>query len=192
MTQSEMFTEHPTPTEDQRQYLLSGPPPRKPEPDFDIDYADGAQTEAWVRDVLITALREQRVETKLDRGFVETGNIFVETECHKKNGWEPSGIDNPDTARIWVYDLSRTGVLVVFDIDVLRRLAYDERVGRAKAAPRDQKNPARGRLVNMRKVFTQGILSRMSQEATGASLSDAGGVPGAGTPRNGSDAEVAP
>lgn len=127
------------------------------EPNFDIDFAVGAQTEAWVADVLRPALESQRVETKMDRGFVDTGNIYVERSCRYPSGWKPTGIDNPGTASLWLYDLSHSGVAIVFEVDTLRRLAADPRVSRdAKCVVGD--HPTTGSLINLRKAFTPGIL----------------------------------
>jgi hypothetical protein len=127
-------------------------------PDWDIDYADGAQSELVVAD-LRRALQEGRVEVKSDRRFIETGNIYVETECnYPRGGWRRTGISNPDTAPQWVYVLRDTGIALVFDVETLRRMAYDPGCSWASQC-RQGGHPTRGRLVKVSAAMRQGMFA---------------------------------
>lgn len=124
-------------------------------PDFDIDYADGAAAELFVAD-LRRSLAEGRVEVKMDRRAWETGNIYVERECfYPRRGWVRTGIDNPDTAALWVYVLRDTGIAIVFDRDALRRVVDDKRISR-DSQERDGGHPTKGVLIRLRSLFHPG------------------------------------
>lgn len=128
----------------------------KAEPDFDLDYADGRQAELIVADMR-ESLTSGRVEVKRDRGFRETGNIYVEMEGFtERRGWHPTGIANPDTAATWIYELKHTGAMVVFETETLRRLVRHP-IARRSENPRGD-HPTRGVLLPMRRVFTPGVL----------------------------------
>ena len=57
---------------------------------WDLDFRDGEIGESKVADLL----HLDTVEVKTDRRWVETGNLYIETECYYQNddAWKPSGI----------------------------------------------------------------------------------------------------
>jgi hypothetical protein len=57
---------------------------------WDLDYRAGIAGESKIADLL----HMDTVEVKTDRRWVETGNIYIETECYYKNEdvWKPSGV----------------------------------------------------------------------------------------------------
>lgn len=126
-------------------------------PNFDLDYADGKQGELFAAD-LRSALEGDRVQVKTDRGFIETGNIYVERACnYPGRGWTRTGIADPDASPLWIYVLRDTGLALVADIATLRRLADDSRFSR-HAEERDGGHPTKGSVVRLRSVFHPGAL----------------------------------
>lgn len=127
------------------------------EPDFDLDMTIGRQGEMFAAD-LRRALQDGRVEVKTDRGFIRTGNIYVERECrYPLRGWRNTGIDNKNTAPLWLYLLAGTDIAVVFGIEALRRAAADPRVAYA-AEQRAGSHPTKGAVVRLSRLFTPGAL----------------------------------
>ena len=57
---------------------------------WDLDYRAGLEGESRVADLL----HIDTVEVKTDKRWVETGNLYIETECYYQNEdvWKPSGI----------------------------------------------------------------------------------------------------
>ena len=57
---------------------------------WDLDYRAGLEGESKVADLL----HLDTVEVKTDKRWVETGNLYIETECYyqNENAWKPSGI----------------------------------------------------------------------------------------------------
>jgi hypothetical protein len=57
---------------------------------WDLDYRAGLEGESKVADLL----HIDTVEVKTDKRWVETGNLYIETECYYQNedAWKPSGI----------------------------------------------------------------------------------------------------
>lgn len=57
---------------------------------WDLDYRAGLEGESKVADLL----HLDTVEVKTDKRWVETGNLYIETECYYQNedAWKPSGI----------------------------------------------------------------------------------------------------
>lgn len=57
---------------------------------WDLDYRAGLEGESRVADLL----HIDTVEVKTDKRWVETGNLYIETECYYQNedAWKPSGI----------------------------------------------------------------------------------------------------
>lgn len=124
-----------------------------PSPDFDIDYAKGAQAELFVAD-LRRALLQGRVEVKSDWRSDQTGNIYVEGECYyPRNGWRQTGIGNPNTAPLWVYVLGTSGIGIVFTREALRRVVVDDRFAR-KSQARWGSHPTRGWLIHLSALFS--------------------------------------
>lgn len=61
--------------------------------DFDLDFRDGKEGEDYVEGVL-RAILSGTIEVKRDMRWVQTGNIYIETECYYQTSgqWEPSGL----------------------------------------------------------------------------------------------------
>lgn len=76
---------------------------------WDLDYRDGVAGESKVADLL----HIDTVEVKTDRRWIETGNIYIETECYYVNddAWKPSGI-NVSKATHWGFVLEDSVVIV--------------------------------------------------------------------------------
>lgn len=57
---------------------------------WDLDLRAGLQGESKISDLL----HIDTVEVKTDRRWIETGNIYIETECYYRNeeAWKPSGL----------------------------------------------------------------------------------------------------
>jgi hypothetical protein len=57
---------------------------------WDLDYRDGLVGESRIADLL----HMDTVEVKTDRRWVETGNLYIETECFYQSDqeWKPSGV----------------------------------------------------------------------------------------------------
>lgn len=61
------------------------------QPNWDIDRARGEEAEGLYR-LLRTNLLSGRAEVKRDDRAHSTGNVYVEYECQRRDGWHPSGI----------------------------------------------------------------------------------------------------
>lgn len=66
------------------------------QPDWDVDLRYGNEGEQLVADFLTGMLGPETgrltVEVKTDRKVADTGNIWIELECRRKDGWHDSGI----------------------------------------------------------------------------------------------------
>ncbi len=76
---------------------------------WDLDLRAGLAGESKVADLLSL----DTLEVKTDRRWIETGNIYIETECWYQNSqsWEPSGI-RATKATHWAYVLEDTVIIV--------------------------------------------------------------------------------
>lgn len=91
---------------------------------------------------LIAALRSGRVEVKTDERAAMTGNVDIEHECLRRDGWQPSGITTTK-ADLWAFVLGR-GVIVAVPVEVVRRVhARALRDGRLRETTRGS-HPTRG------------------------------------------------
>jgi hypothetical protein len=94
-------------------------------PEWDVDLAFGKKGERYVADFLGGLLLEEpgriTAETKADRQWVNTGNIWIELECKRRDGWHDSGIR---TSRADMYTLV-LGECIVLGVPtrILRQLA---------------------------------------------------------------------
>lgn len=93
----------------------------KPEPRFDLDYAAGRQQEMWVEGIR-DSLAADSIEVKLDREFVETGNIFIEYACKGKNGWDDSGLAKT-TSKLWIQVLVEGELALIVSTERLKEIA---------------------------------------------------------------------
>ncbi len=94
-------------------------------PDFDLDLTYGKKGEVFVRDYLNGLLGDKdgrlTVEVKSDRQWLNTGNVWIEVECKRSDGWHDSGI-RASKADHWTLVLADT-VLLSVPTPVLRRIA---------------------------------------------------------------------
>jgi hypothetical protein len=76
---------------------------------WDLDYRDGLLGESKIADLL----HLDTVEVKTDRRWLQTGNIYIETECFYQtdNEWKPSGI-RVSQASHWGFVLEDTILIV--------------------------------------------------------------------------------
>lgn len=89
------------------------------QPDFDIDLALGKQGELFVASIAdALGSGSARAEVKTDAMIARTGNVYIEYECQRRDGWHPSGIAST-TAQIWVFVLP-ANVLVAAPVENVR------------------------------------------------------------------------
>lgn len=91
------------------------------QPDFDIDAAVGRQGELLVNSV-IAALRDGTAEVKTDERAAQTGNVYVEWSCLRRNAWHPSGIA-ATKADVWAVVIGR--VVIVAPREVVLEAARE-------------------------------------------------------------------
>jgi hypothetical protein len=114
-------------------------------PDFDHDFSVGKRGEA-----LVGELRAEwvagKVEVKYDRHAHRTGNIYIEFECRRADGWQPSGIATTKATH-WAYVVASGPLYFVLPTPVLRSIAEGARRRGQIAEERDGSHPTKGALV---------------------------------------------
>lgn len=140
------------------------------EPRFDIDIERGRQGEMFVLGIL-EALKEggSRVEVKRDDRSQETGNIYVEYQCRRRDGWAASGIAVSE-AQIWVFVLCLGDLAVCVSTERLKQLArVAYRRGRV-AEETDGSHPTKGVLIRLTDLVRSGTKAfRGTNKATSCS-----------------------
>ena len=131
------------------------------QPDFDKDYAYGAQGEAFVTDI-VEALQSQLVEVKRDRLWWRYLNLYVERACRKVSGrWEESGI-KATKSTVWVFVLGESQVMIAMPTGLLRQYCEHKwGLGHKRANGRnlylieetDGSNPTKGFKLNIPEFF---------------------------------------
>jgi hypothetical protein len=116
--------------------------------DFDLDFRKGREGELYVEDV-VNQIGTSTIEVKRDLKWLQTGNVYIETECfYQTSGrWEPSGL-SVTKADFWAFVLERA-VLVVPTNDL-------RRVVEAEGTPIEtdiEPNPSRGYLIRPEYLF---------------------------------------
>lgn len=115
-------------------------------PQWDIDNSYGQEGELLVRDI-IEGMKHGRVEVKRDWVFHKTGNLYVEYECYRRDGWQKSGIAITE-AETWVFVLGDSGVAICIGTDRLKALARQRwRDERFRREEKDGSHPTRGVLI---------------------------------------------
>jgi spermidine synthase len=106
---------------------------------WDLDYRDGMVGESKVADLL----HLDTVEVKTDRKWVQTGNLYIETECYYKNEdtWKPSGI-RVSQATHWGFVLEDS--VLIIPIHRLKEAVWE--IGRPITCSIPP-NPSRGYLI---------------------------------------------
>lgn len=92
---------------------------------WDITFPIGRAGEVFVAEVL--AAERPGIEVKTDTEAAHTGNVYIEYECLKAEGWAPSGIADPALPGegLWAFVLGSgvEGVVVVATVEAVRALA---------------------------------------------------------------------
>jgi hypothetical protein len=122
-------------------------PHGRPDPRFDIDLPYGRQAELQIADYL-TWLAEGngRIEVKHKRRI----DLLFYVETHHDPGrrgiYVPSGIST-STAAAWAFNISDTGIAVIFPSDEVRRMLTDP--SSRDAQEHDGSCPTRGKLISL-------------------------------------------
>jgi hypothetical protein len=119
---------------------------------WDLDYRDGMVGESKIADLL----HMDTVEVKTDRKWVQTGNLYIETECYYVNedAWKPSGI-RVSNATHWGFVLEDS-VLIV-PLHRLKEIVWESgRPITCNIPP----NPSRGYLVTPGQLIEHMRLAR--------------------------------
>jgi hypothetical protein len=112
-------------------------------PDFDLDLRYGENGQRFVS-TFLHGLLDGTVEVKADAKYLNTGNIYLEYECKRRDGWQPSGIA-VSTADYWALVLADTLVIGI-PTSVLRAIykrALDPAL-RYRREEKDGSHPTRG------------------------------------------------
>lgn len=91
------------------------------EPRWDIDLDRGEAAQSFAFGVLehIQNGDGRTVEVKRDDRSQETGNVYIEYECERADGWNPSGIAATE-AKLWVFVLEQDQLLVAITVERLK------------------------------------------------------------------------
>jgi hypothetical protein len=71
------------------------------QPEWDRDYRRGQQGELFL-DEIVRGMRDGTVEVKTDDRAVDTGNLYIETECLRQGEYKPSGLATTK-AQVWLF-----------------------------------------------------------------------------------------
>ena len=115
------------------------------EPRFDIDNRYGHDGERLVGDV-IQGMVTGCTEVKRDGMFHKTGNLYVEYECHRRDGWHKSGIATTE-ADAWAFVLGESNVVICIATSVLKEIARDRYRQGHTAEETNGSHPTRGVLI---------------------------------------------
>lgn len=122
-------------------------------PDFDLDLRHGKAIERTVA-AFIDGFTNGTVEVKSDRLAVETGNVYIEDECKRRDGWQSSGIVTTK-ADYWALVI---GECVVLGIPtVVLRHCYEKALDphlRMRRKETDGTHPTRGVAIPLNVLFT--------------------------------------
>ena len=112
---------------------------------WDLDLRAGELGESRVADLLSL----DTVEVKTDRRWIETGNVYIETECYyvTEGIWKPSGI-RVSKATHWAFMLEDSTVII--PLWRLMDAVYDD--GR-QIACNIPPNPSRGYLITIGQIL---------------------------------------
>lgn len=113
------------------------------QPNFDIDMRRGKEGEQLVANFL-EGFTNGTIEVKRDSKWLETENVYIEFECRRRDGWQPSGITTT-TADYWALVLGEVVVLGVptWALRYCYRKALDPRL-RMTREEKDGSHPTRG------------------------------------------------
>jgi hypothetical protein len=119
---------------------------------WDLNFRKGKEAEAMVFEHL-TGVSVGTVEVKCDDRASSTGNLYIEYEQLKKEGWRPSGIATSQSDA-YAFVLQPSDAVIILPTQVLKkyaRLAYQH--GRQVSATLPDDRPTRGVLVRITDVL---------------------------------------
>lgn len=140
------------------------------QPDFDLDFRRGQQGELFAERI-IEGLRGGLVEVKRDDAAIQTGRLYIETDCRTARMagmYEPSGI-RVSKADFWAYVVGEG--LIVVPTQLLR----DILPGLSSASCPRGSNPTKGAVIPIGTLWNM-IRARAREESQQAML------PGLSTP----------
>lgn len=111
------------------------------QPDFDVDLSRGQRSESELRDLLLK--QGGRVEVKTDLQTARTGNVYVEYECQRQDGWKHAGI--LESKSDW-YAFRLPNGWILCPKDELKTAIFEAGLGR-QASERDGSHPTHGFVV---------------------------------------------
>lgn len=120
------------------------------EPRWDLDLPLGQQAEQWVADILAGVhTATVTAEVKYDTRAAGTGNVYVEYECLRADGWHPSGIAKTESD-LWVAVIAKGQMALVCNrewIADLARTYYSKDFGAWRRDMSKGSHPTRGVLI---------------------------------------------
>ena len=110
--------------------------------DFDLDLSYGKAGETLVEELLTGG---KTIEVKRDKRWADTGNVYVEIECHHQSSrsWVPSGI-NATKAAYWAFVLEEAVFMIPTEA-----LKYAVAELGTYATREDHLNPSKGILLKL-------------------------------------------
>lgn len=129
-------------------------------PQFDIDLRYGRKGEELVLNFLTGMLTDEpghlTVEVKTDARALDTQNVYIEYECRRQDGWQPSGIAVSE-ADYWAVVIGETVVIgvptAIIQTCCTKALAADPRYG-LRREERDGSHPTRGVAIPVQLFWT--------------------------------------
>jgi len=115
--------------------------------DWDIDFSNGKEGEDYVEAVL-KAILTGTIEVKRDIKWIQTGNIYIETECFYQTSqeWEASGL-SVTKATHWAFVLADM-VLILPTEDLKDVVAIEGHPISTNIEP----NPTKGYLIKIEQI----------------------------------------
>jgi hypothetical protein len=116
--------------------------------DWDIDLRFGQEGETYVNNLLTNI---ETVEVKRDKRWIETGNLFIETQCwsDKQQQWYDSGI-NASKASHWSFVLE--DLVVIIPLNKLKETVQN--YGRPIEMNRSEYS-TKGYLITVENIFSR-------------------------------------
>jgi hypothetical protein len=118
--------------------------------DFDLDFRDGKEGEDYVEDV-VKQIISGTIEVKRDIKWLQTGNIYVETECffQTTQSWELSGL-SVTKATHWAFVLGEM-VIILPTEDLKTVVEVDGHAIQTDIEP----NPTKGYLIKIEHIINK-------------------------------------
>ena len=112
--------------------------------DFDLDFSKGKEGEDYV-ELVLRAILTGTIEVKKDMKWLETGNIYVETECFFQTSqeYEPSGL-SVTKATHWAFVLA--DMVLILPTEDLKEVV---RVEGHPISTNIEPNPTKGFLIKV-------------------------------------------